>query len=594
MKSEGKTIKGKKQNYVLLAALLFLLGAAAWAAMTMNGSKEEEIVYKETKAEYGMLTVGVSKSGAVDIGTTTQKFDLDMSALKRADTGSSSGSSSSSSGSSSSGGASAQGGTGAPMGMGTSVKIEAPSGTGSSGGGNAGGIFNLFSQMFGGAAASTGNTDASSLTISAIKISVGQEVSAGDVLFEVEKEDVEDLEKELQDNVEKAKADLDAVYADQKLSGQTAKYTYESSLAYGTYAQTGYNNELLKLQEAVETNRINLERAQASLTEYQTRLQSVTTSYENAAQAQKNCEYSLSHTDSMDVYLYQYYYNLTEQAKQTADSLKQQKEQLENNVEQAETNVETLTKNYNTSKRSLEQGKLDAAQTLSLRNLAYANAKEVYDVTLAYLEDEVTAQEETYEEAKEKWEEYSSYINGNSVLSKYDGIITSIELSEGDSIKTGSSLITLYNMEDVSMTVKLYEKDMTDITRGMAANIVFTAYPEQMFAAVVSEISEASTDSKGNVVYDVTVNVEGDVSGLFQGMTGDITFITGESEETLYVSKRAVTIEDNKSYVKIRKEDGAVVRKEVITGFTDGTYIQIKEGLSEGDIVLIESKVSGS
>ena len=96
------------------------------------------------------------------------------------------------------------------------------------------------------------------------------------------------------------------------------------------------------------------------------------------------------------------------------------------------------------------------------------------------------------------------------------------------------------------------------------------------------------------MVYEVTVTVKGDVSGLFQGMTGDITFVTGQSEETLYVYQRAVITENGKSYVKIREEDGNITKKEITTGFSDGTYIQVLEGLSEGDVVLMESKVGGS
>lgn len=88
----------------------------------------------------------------------------------------------------------------------------------------------------------------------------------------------------------------------------------------------------------------------------------------------------------------------------------------------------------------------------------------------------------------------------------------------------------------------------------------------------------------------MTVTLEGDVSELFQGMTGDITFVTKQSEETLYIYKRAVITEEGKSYVKVRDEEGNAVKKEITAGFTDGTYIQVVEGLSEGDIVLIESR----
>ncbi len=242
----------------------------------------------------------------------------------------------------------------------------------------------------------------------------------------------------------------------------------------------------------------------------------------------------------------------------------------------------------------MEQGKLSAKQTYDLRNLAYDTAQETYDITLGYLDEDAAVQEEIYQETKEKWEEFSSYISQNAVLAKYNGVVTSVALTKGDSIHTGSGLITLYDMDNVTMTVSVYEEDMTDIFLGSEANILFTAYPEDPFTAVVTEISEASADSRGNVVYEVTVTVQGDVSGLFQGMTGDITFITRQSEETLYVYKRAVITENGKSYVKVREDNGNIVKREITIGFSDGTYIQVVEGLSEGDVVLIESKVGGS
>ena len=48
---------------------------------------------------------------------------------------------------------------------------------------------------------------------------------------------------------------------------------------------------------------------------------------------------------------------------------------------------------------------------------------------------------------------------------------------------------------------------------------------------------------------------------------------------------------NDKSYVKIKDADGSVRRVEVTTGFTDGVYIEISEGLEEGEIVLKDSVV---
>lgn len=578
MRKDREKIPAARRRILFAAGVVSCLVILAVIVYLFAGrrGRQESYTYKETQVQYGTLTVGVTESGSIDIGTVEQTFDLDMNALQRVDTGTSA---SASSGGFSVGDMSASGGM---------------QGMGASGGGAIGGGLDMFSQMFGGGGSLVETGQASSLTVAGVRVSVGQQIAEGDVLYELAEESVSELEQKLQSNVEKAKADLDAVYADQNLSKQTAKYTYESSMAYGKYAETEYNAAIQELNETVENSRKTLERAQASLAEYQRRLEDITDSYDDAAQVLSNCQYSLDHTPHSDVGNYAYYYEMRESAQQTVDSLKQQKQQLENNIEQAQSNVETALKNYNAAQRKLAQGQLSARQTYDLRNLAYNTAQETYDITLAYLEGDVTAQEEIYQETKEKWEEFSSYISGNAVLARYNGVVTSVELAEGDSIRTGSALITLYDMEDVSMTVTVYEEDMADISLGSAAKLHFTAYPDDIFAATVTEISEASTDSRGNVVYEVTVTVEGDVSGLFQGMTGDITFVTGQSEETLYVYQRAVVTENGRSYVKIRHEDGSIFKQEITTGFSDGTYIQVVEGLEEGDVVLIESKVSGS
>lgn len=574
MHSHEKKREWTKKQKLLAAGCGVVVLAVVGGVILLSTGEEETYTYKETTVEYGNLVVGVTEDGSVDIGTVEQTFDLDMSALQRADTTSSD--SGSNSGNNSGGGGGDFGGF--------------------TPGASQGGGMNMFNQILNMSMgnSTSNNQDAASLPISEVCVSVGQQVTKGDVLYVLEEESVAELKEELQSNVEKAEADLNAVYADQELSRQQAEYNLKSSTAYGSYAQTEYNTTIQELQEAVADKQKALEQAQESLSDYQEQLASITTSYEDASKILSGCQWSLDNTNQEDdVFAYVYYYDLTKQAQNTVDSLDQQKEQLEKSVEQAEENVSLAEKEYNNAKRSLAQGLLSAQETLDLRGLAYDTAQETYDIAIAHLEEDAAEQEEVYAEAQEKWEEFSSHIDGNNVCAQYDGVITSVDLEEGDSIQTGDVLVTLYNMEEVTMTVTVDEADMTDISVGSQANITFIAYPDTVFTAEVTEIADAVSDSDGNVTYDVTVTLEGDVSGLFQGMTGEITFVTEEMKDVLYVSKRAIITEGENSYVKVRTEDGKIEKKSVTTGFTDGVNIEIVEGLSEGDIVLIESKVSG-
>lgn len=533
------------------------------ALIVRTAGGDEEVTYRETEVKYGSLSVGVTESGAVDIGTVEQTFDLDMSALQRVAASDSSGS----------------GDMGGAGGM----------------GGSFGGNLNMFDQIFqmAGGNASSQNASSSSLVIAEVCVSIGQEIAEGDVLYELEEDSVSELTEQLESNVDKAKADLEAVYADQALSKQTAQYTYDSSTAYGAYAQTEYDTAVAELQQAVTNAEKQLEQANASLEDYSRQLEETTQLYEEAVQRLADCQWSMDHSDKWeDTFGYVTSFQLVQTAQSTVDSLEQKKERLESSVEQAENNVETAGKSLNMAKRNLSEGLLSAQETYDLRQLAYDTAQETYDIALAYLEEEAKAQEETYAETVEKWEEYSSHVDGTAIRSQYNGVITGIDLEEGDSIHTGTVLVTLYNMDEVTMTVTVDEEDMTDISLGSEAVIQFTAYPEETFRGTVTEIADAETDSSGNVTYDVTATLEGDVSGLFQGMTGEITFVTEETEDVLYVSRRAVLTEGDDTYVKVRDEDGKIKKVQVTTGFTDGIYTEITSGLSESDVVLIESKVT--
>ena len=551
--------------------------AVVAGAIGLSGGSDTEVIYKETTVKYGTLVKGVTESGSVDIGTVDQTFDLDMSALQRTDTSGSSSSGSSSGGSS---GSTASSGSGGFGGM-------------SASGGGAQGDLDMFGQIFNMGNSSGSNGDDSTLTVAVVVVFVGQQVSEGDPLYLLEEDSVSDLEDELQSNVEKAKADLEAVEADQTLSKQRAKYTYNSSTAYGSYIDTEYSTTLQELQNTVDSAESTLEQAKSSLEDYRTQLEEVTAAYADAAQVLSNCKYSLNSTDAADdTYGYVYYAQLTEQAQSTADSLDQQKEELEQRVEQAEENVTTAETAYNKAKRELEQGKLTAAETQKLRTLAYNTAQETYDIALGYLAQELSDQQETYNETLEKWNEFSTYIDGNAVCARYNGVITGVELEAGDKISTGTSLVSLYDMDEVTITVTVDEDDMTDISLGSAANIALTAYPEDIFTAKVTAIGDATSDSSGNITYDVTVTLEGDVSGLFQGMTGDVTFVTEQTEEVLYVSRRAIITEDDKTYVKVKTADGSIVKKEITTGLSDGSNVEISGDIAEGDTVLIESSIT--
>ena len=219
-------------------------------------------------------------------------------------------------------------------------------------------------------------------------------------------------------------------------------------------------------------------------------------------------------------------------------------------------------------------------------------AEEVYAIATDLITYQVQVAKEDYETAVSKLQTFDAEIVDGVVSAEYEGVITAVDIQAGDTMQSDTVIATLNNYEDVLVSVDVESGYMDSVAVGDSVRLTFPAFPEELFDGVVSHIGEAFMD--GNTAYrTVEISVEGDVSGLYGGMSGEATFITRQSEETLYVPRNAVIREEDGSFVNMRDAEGNIVRREVVTGFSDGTCVEIQEGLQEGDTVLIESKRSG-
>lgn len=570
---QKKSFMNRKIIKVLFAVILTVCIVIV-AISIINGSNKETLTYRETTVSYGSLTVGVTESGTIEIGTVEQTFDLDMSALQRVTTTNSN----SSSGSANS--------------FGSGMNSMGGSGYGGNSGTNSGNnTNNMFGQMFNiGSSSNISTTSSNSnLKVENVNVSVGQEISEGDVILSLESEGVEELKTELENNVSKASADLEALIADQKLSTITAEYTLQCAQSYGDYALSEKNSTINSLKQDITDANAALEEAQKSLSRYQEQLAVAQVDYQNAVKTMDNTVWCRDNTDKYDnTYLYTLYFEDAQNAISMVESLKSKIEQLESKIESAKTTVDKCKTNISKAKRAYDTGVLSAEENYELRMLAYNTAQETYDITISYLEDDLTEQQENYDDTLSKWNDFNSHIDGLNILSKYNGVVTSISLEEGDTLNTRSVVVTLYDADDVTVTVTVDESDMTDIELNGKANVNLTAYPNETFEAYVSDISDASTDSSGNTTYDVTVTVKGDLSKLFQGMTAEVTFITKQVADVIYVSNRAIIRDHGLTYVKVKNEDGNIEKIRIETGFSDGINVEVIDGLTEGQIVLIE------
>jgi len=544
----------KKRAVVLYAATALILIATIVTAMIYKSKSESEssanTVYREETVTKGALTVGITEEGTVTIGTTAQTLDVDISAYTGSDN--------------------------------TSTNSWQNAG----GGGMPG-------QQTQTTTTTSTDSDTRELEVKQVYVNVGQEIAKGDPIALLDADSVNDIKADLQADVEDAKNTYDETAASQTVSDQTAEQNYKLYSLYGDTAQSAYDTTVATLQDAVDSAQQDLDDANDTLQDYQDQLTEDQTNLPTFKKALENATYTANGIDKETA---MYGWLTAEDSRETAqelvDNTEDEIDDLTDEIKAQNTKIAEYEIALESAKKAYELGVIEAQATMDTHIFQNQNADTYLSVSKAQNALATEEAKDDLTQAQKKLSEFNSYIQNNEIIAAENGVISSVSITAGDNLYSNSDLITVNDYDKVTATVDVSEDDIDYAKVGAEAKVNIDAFPDTVFDASVTDVGDANYDSStGTTSYEVTVTLSGDLSELYSGMTAEVTFITKDTENVLYIPNRAVTREDGKSYVKLKKATGSIITQEVTTGFSDGTNVEVKDGLSEGDTVVIESKV---
>lgn len=525
-------------NTTKVIAALFVVTAVAipgvWAAVNASQAKvQAETVYKETTVDFGNLTVGVEESGSVTIGTVSQAFDLTLG------------------GSASSSGAAASAGS-----TSTAASSQASQSTTSSGAtGN------------GTAAAASSSTSSSSgaLEVETVFVVVGQAVQVGDPLLKLTPDSISATRTILTDAVTSARLAFKQAKVNRSTATLAAKSEYAANKALSQTAKAEYKAAISSLTATV-SNAQNV--------------------YDSARQriADIPDEISSRKADLADA-------RAAGNASQ-ASALQKQIDTLQTELQQTKASLGNLNNQLAKARRNKISGSIAAKAQYDESLLIGQNASTLYQIAMDGMDDSVNTAADALTSAKANLAEFESFVGEGEILSDYTGVLTTVGYMAGSTLSSATAIATFQNAAAVTMTVSVAQDDISAIKIGGQASIELSAYENVDYTGSVTQIATATTNNRSSTVsYPVTVTLSGDVSEIYASMTGNVTFVTKQVQDVLYVSNKAIILDGTRSYVKQKNSDGSVSQVEVTTGFSDGYQVEIVSGLKEGDTVLIESQV---
>lgn len=186
------------------------------------------------------------------------------------------------------------------------------------------------------------------------------------------------------------------------------------------------------------------------------------------------------------------------------------------------------------------------------------------------------------------------------IRSPLEGVVTRLNVEEGEIVVTGTMnnpgtvLMVLSDLAHMEVECEVDETDIVDLEVHQAAEIQVDAFGDTIFKGHVVEVSNAgktiySGTQEEMTNFQVKVAFDSTDSRLRPGMSSTVDIIVASEDSAVMVPIQCVVQrgeeKEKKSGVFVVEKDKAVFR-EVETGISSETDIQVTEGIEEGEPVI--------
>ena len=238
------------------------------------------------------------------------------------------------------------------------------------------------------------------------------------------------------------------------------------------------------------------------------------------------------------------------------------------------------------------------------------NGTPIFLMTDDSAKDLIDSYKDTMENAQSQLENAQTSLDNTqdnydnyTITAPISGQVIAKNYKVGDTIERNSSssttVATIYDLSALTFEMSIDELDVLNVEVGQKVEVTADALEGQTFTGTVTNVSLESAYSNGVTTYPVTVIMD-EMGDLLPGMNVDGVIILDEAQDVLAVPSGAL-MRGNQVYVKddsVTERQGPVPAGfravEVETGVISDSYVEIKSGLEEGDVVYVAETVSNT
>jgi|APGre2960657423_1045063.scaffolds.fasta_scaffold01432_3 multidrug efflux pump subunit AcrA (membrane-fusion protein) len=181
-----------------------------------------------------------------------------------------------------------------------------------------------------------------------------------------------------------------------------------------------------------------------------------------------------------------------------------------------------------------------------------------------------------------------SSLARTSIGAPFDGIVTKVNLRVGEQVSSGAPVVSMISNENFEVESFIPEADIAQIQIGDTGTTTLDAYGDFVpFVVVVTAIDLSETEVEGVSTYKTTLQFTETDSRILSGMTANIDLVSETRLGVLSIPQSAVTSKAGKRTVMVRNTAGKTETRDVRTGSRDNAgNIEVLEGVVEGETII--------
>jgi RND family efflux transporter MFP subunit len=240
----------------------------------------------------------------------------------------------------------------------------------------------------------------------------------------------------------------------------------------------------------------------------------------------------------------------------------------------------------------------DVSTSIQKIKTDYLLAKSEYERVKNLFDKKAVAQkrlDESKFDFESKQAVYNSLIDqikftetGYSVVAPIDGYIENIAINLGSHIASGQELITIVNPSRLILKVNVPAANFNDANNAKDASFKIEGYQDELKISQLNgkKISVASSLNKQNRTVPVYFEFTNPLNQIKIGMYAEVFIKIGTVSQTLAIPESAIIDEDGMHTVYVEIEGEGFEKRIIKTGIYDSGYVQVLEGLKEGERVV--------